>query len=153
MRPARVVALGTWARELTLPAVNHPAGDPQRSRARTALVAWMIGPIGLLSVAAGVLFVRQGPGEAFAVTISILGGVVLLWVLVSIFSAARADKTCPQCGSEGLRQLDPDTTLGVTCAACGFADEAASSFYLAEETGSLEHTVLRERRRKRTGVI
>lgn len=112
----------------------------------------MIGPISLLAVAAGVLFVRQGPGPAFAVTISILGGVAVLWVLVSVFSAARADKTCPRCGSEGLRQLDPDTTLGVTCAACGFADEAASSFFLAEEAGSLEHTVMHERERERTGV-
>lgn len=112
----------------------------------------MIGPIGLLAVAAGMLFVRQGPGQAFAVTISILVGVVFLWVLVSVFSAARADKTCPRCGSEGLRQLDPETTLGVTCAECGFADETASSFYLAEEAGALEHTVMRERGRQRTGV-
>lgn len=112
----------------------------------------MIGPLCLLAVAAGVLFVRQGPAQAFVVTISILVGTVLLWVLVSVFSAAKADKTCPRCGSEGLQQLDPDTTRGVTCAACGFADETASSFYLAEETGSLEHTVLLERRRKRAGV-
>jgi hypothetical protein len=145
--------LGTWARELTLPDVSRTAEHPRRDRAPSALVGWAVAPLSLLAVGAGVLFVRQGPALAFVVTMSILVGAVLLWVLVSVFSASKADRSCPQCGSESLERLDADTTHGVRCGACEFTDETASSFYLAEQEGALEPMILRERQRKQTEVI
>ena len=133
--------------------MSRIAEHPPRDRAPSALVGWAIAPLSLLAVAGGVLFVRQGPALAFVVTMSILVGAVLLWVLVSVFSPAKADRTCPQCGSESLQRLDPGTTHGVTCEACEFTDETVSSFYLAEQEGALEPMILRERQRKQTEVI
>ena len=74
-------------------------------------------------------------------------GLCLVWVLVSVFFPARADRSCPRCGEESLERLDRTRTTGIRCRACGFRDEQASAWLMAEEEGPLEEIVLRERGR------
>ena len=72
----------------------------------------------------------------------------LLWVVTSVLWPGRAERGCPECGEERLQRLDPETTVGVRCAACGFTDASRSSWLFAEEEGRpLEPAVLRERNR------
>lgn len=74
----------------------------------------------------------------------------LVWVMVSVFWPARADRTCPRCGAERLVRADPRTTLGVRCEACGHEDLEVSSWLLAEDEGdALEEMVISQRRRGR----
>jgi hypothetical protein len=121
-----------------------PASAPHaRLRARTG---WFIGPVLLFAVGAGIRFVMRGPDEIFGLCFAVLLGLGVLWILVSALLPARADRTCPQCGRDSLERLDPDSTKGVSCARCGWRDETASSFLMAEEEGPLEDIVLRERR-------
>ena len=118
---------------------RRPSGAPPR------LAAWFLPPILLGSVFAGISLVFRGPDEWFGWTLAVLLGLGIGWVAVSALLPARADRRCPACGKEALRRLDPRTTRGVTCSACGYTDELASSFYLAEAEGPLEEIVLRER--------
>ena len=61
-------------------------------------------------------------------------------------------RACPACGEERLERLDPTTTMGVRCAACGHEDPEATGWFLAEDEGDdLEPLVLEQRRRKRAG--
>lgn len=78
-----------------------------------------------------------------------VGGLVLLWVLAASFWPASADRKCPACGEERLERLDPETTMGVRCTACGHVDETKTGWFLAEEEGPLEELVLRQRELKR----
>ena len=79
------------------------------------------------------------------------GGVVLMvvWVIVCALSPAQADRRCPSCGQDGLVRLDPESHRGLRCEVCGWQDESASSFFLAEEEGALEPVVLKERGQER----
>lgn len=78
-----------------------------------------------------------------------VGGVVVLWVLAASLWPAKADRTCPQCGEDALERLDPDTTMGLRCTACGHTDPTKSGWFLAEDEGPLEELVLRQRAAKR----
>jgi len=71
----------------------------------------------------------------------------LAWIVVSSLNPAEADRTCPECGEEGLERLDPDATRGVVCSRCGHIDRDVSSWFLAEEETLLEEIVLAERAR------
>ena len=53
-----------------------------------------------------------------------------------------AEERCPV-------RLDPETTQGLRCRACGQVDEEATGWFLAEEEGPLEELVLLQRARKR----
>ncbi|MBM3990208.1 MAG: NAD(P)(+) transhydrogenase (Re/Si-specific) subunit beta [Planctomycetes bacterium] len=120
-----------------------------RSR-RHALAGWLVAPLALVSVAAGVWLVVEGPQGLFGV---VFGGALalgLVWVLACSLFPATADRTCPECKRPGLVRLDRRTTRGVRCARCGFRDATASSFLLAEDEGvPLESTVFHERDRGR----
>lgn len=109
------------------------------------LAAWFLPPILLCSVWAGISLVFRGPDEMFAWTMGVLLGLGVGWIAISALLPSRADRRCPACGREALRRLDPRTTRGVQCSACGHVDELRSSFYLAEAEGPLEEIVLRER--------
>ena len=119
-------------------------GAPRRCA--PAWLGWTLAPLGLIGVLLGLAIVRSAPFELFGFA---FGGLVLAglgWILVSALHPARADRTCPSCAAEALERSDPDATRGVRCATCGFEDDAASSFLLAEdEGGSLEPLVLRGR--------
>lgn len=103
----------------------------------------------LAATACAVAFVLRGPDQVFGIAAAVLFGLAILWILISVFSPARAERICSSCGAEALRRLDPQTTRGIICAACGFVDEQHSAFLLAEEEGPLEPIVLRERALRR----
>ena len=114
-------------------------------------LAWALPLLLLAAVAGGVLVVRNGPGWLGPAAITLLVGSGLVWVGVSVFWPAKADRRCQACGEEALERLDPETTQGLRCGACGHVDEEATGWFLAEEEGPLEELVLRQRARKRRG--
>jgi hypothetical protein len=107
--------------------------------------AWLIGPLLLASVAAGMLFVFRGADHLFGVALGVVMGLGFLWILVSVLFPARPDRTCPRCGNKALERLDPGSTHGLHCRMCHWEDADASSFLYAEEEGTFEDAVLRER--------
>ncbi len=128
---------------------SAPAATPERAFPR-----WLgaLLPLVLLTaVIGGVVLVKLGPVHLFAGLVAL--GVVLGfgWILASaVLPAAPVDRTCPACGVvDGLRPAHEDTTRGVACRACGFRDEDASAWMIAEEDGPLESVVLRERAARR----
>lgn len=123
---------------------------PRSERAPTAERFFWAFPLVLLTaIVCGFLVVRDGPGWLGPAAIALLVGAVLLWVGVSVFWPAKADRRCPTCGEEALERLDPETTQGVRCRACDHVDEEATGWFLAEDEGPLEDLVLRQRARKR----
>lgn len=112
--------------------------EPDRVRG-----SWLIGPLLLAAVSAGVLFVFRGPDHVFGIAFGLVLGLGFLWILVSTMFPSKPDRTCPQCGQDTLVRLDPKTTRGLTCGACAWTDASASSFYLAEDDGVLQDLVLR----------
>jgi predicted RNA-binding Zn-ribbon protein involved in translation (DUF1610 family) len=109
---------------------------------------WFVPAILLLAVAAGVAIVFSRPLALFAGVLAALAAVPVGWVIVSALWPARAERRCPACGKDALRRLDERATQGLVCQACGYRDESASAWLLAEEEGPLEEIVLEERGRK-----
>lgn len=109
---------------------------------------WLIGPLLLASTAVGFGLVLNTPGGLAVWVLGGVGGLGLLWILGTTFWPARADRTCPECGEEGLRRMDPATTKGLVCASCGHTDAEASGWFLAEEEGALDEVVAKRRRSK-----
>jgi hypothetical protein len=112
---------------------------------------WLVAPLMLAAVALAGLLVLRLPFGVFGKCLAVLFALPFLWILVSVLWPARADRTCPRCGGAGLRRIDPGTTHGVACSACGWRDEGESAWLLAEEEGPLEEIVLAQRRRRATG--
>lgn len=110
---------------------------------------WLAPVFFLGAVLGGVALARLDLRNLFGVVLVALGAVPLLWVLVSALWPARAERTCPACGGVHLERLDPRSTHGLACRGCGWRDEAASAWLLAEEEGPLEEIVLEQRGRKR----
>jgi hypothetical protein len=111
------------------------------------LVGWLA-PLVLLGAAlGGVALVRGGSTDWFGVILVALAGLPAAWVLVSALSPGKADRRCPACGREALARRSPDSAQGLRCNACGWADEEASAWLLAEEEGALDDIVLAERGR------
>lgn len=120
---------------------------------RAALIAWCAPPAFLAAVAGGVAIVLAQP---LALLWLVLGALVVVpagWVLVSALFPGRAERRCPACARDGLRRLDVRSTHGLTCSACGWRDESASAWLLAEEEGPLEEIVLAERGRRGAGPM
>lgn len=129
------------------------AGDPAARKIASgrahgeARGAWLLPPLMLAAIAAGALFVFRGPDQIFGVVFGLVLALGIVWILISTLLPARADRTCPLCGREGLVRLDSRSTQGLSCRLCSWRDESASAFLLAEEEGSFEDAVLRERGR------
>lgn len=105
----------------------------------------------LLSTICAILLVARGADRAFGVAVALLIAVSLAWVLVCVFWPGAPDRSCPECGRDGLKRLDPASTRGVLCSECGASDAERSSFLFAEEeNGALEPLIVRERERERT---
>ena len=101
------------------------------------------------AVLGGGMYVVRAPIALAAWTIAVLVAAAFLWMVVSIFLPARADRTCPACGEEGLVRLDPESIRGLRCTRCGHEDRETSAFLIAESEGPLEQAVLRDRARER----
>jgi len=124
------------------------------ARRRFEAAGWLVPPLALAAVGLGLWLGLKRPPWLFA----LFAGAALLvpvgWVLVSALWPGKADRRCPACAQDTLARLDPHSTTGLGCSACGFRDESASAWLLAEEEGPLEKLVLaqREARRARPGV-
>lgn len=124
--------------------------DARRAQpvAAESRAAWFAAPLLLAAIAAGATFVLRGPDEVFGLAFGLVLALGLGWILVSALFPARAERTCPQCGRDGLERLDPDSAQGVICRHCAWADESASAFLLLEDEGRpFEDIVLRGRER------
>ncbi len=108
---------------------------------------WCAPVLFLLAVGLGVAIVLRRPLALFGGVLIALAVVPVGWVLASALWPARAERRCPACGKDALARLDPRATHGLVCRACGFRDESASAWLLAEEEGPLEKIVLAERGR------
>jgi hypothetical protein len=124
-------------------------GASETAPARKERWSWLIAPLLLAATGAGVLFVLRGPDGVFGVCFGAVLALGVVWILVSTLFPGRAERNCPACGQRGLERIDPASTCGVRCRLCGWRDESASSFLFAEEEGTFEDIVLRERRSER----
>jgi hypothetical protein len=91
-------------------------------------------PLAMLGAVGSVIYLVLRPGGGPSPLV--LGGVLALvfgWVGVSVLWPSRADRKCPQCQAESLERLDPMGAVGVICQQCGWSDETASAWYMAEE--------------------
>jgi hypothetical protein len=118
------------------------------SSKREKRAAWFAPAALLLAALLGGGIALAGPLSIFAIVLVVLAALPVLWVVVSALWPARAERTCPACRSERLERADPRTTVGVRCLACGWRDDSASAWLLAEEEGPLEDVVLAQRGRK-----
>jgi hypothetical protein len=107
---------------------------------------WLIAPLMLSATAAGAVFVLRGPDGVFGACFAVVLALGFIWILVSTLFPGRPERTCPACGQRGLERIDRASTHGLHCRLCGWRDESASSFLFAEEEGTFEDIVLRERR-------
>lgn len=138
------------------PALRVPAVVPEPARPAPgrlhALAGWLVAPLCLSAVAAAMLLVFRGPDGLFGFAFGLVLALGLAWILACSLFPAKADRTCPQCSRRALSRLDRRSTHGLVCRACGWRDESASSFLLAEDDGSpFEDVVLRERHARRPG--
>src|ERR1700752_1634982 len=113
---------------------------------RVERMAWLA-PLWILAAVVLARRVVLGEPRAFLALGVLALSLPFLWVLVSTLWPAKADRVCPVCKKDRLERIDRGTTVGVRCGACGWRDESASSWLLAEEEGPLEEVVLRQRRR------
>src|SRR5262249_37526493 len=110
------------------PTTELPPARSERSPLRPGSSrAWLPGPVMTAAAPRGRLPGLPGPGRAFAVAPARVPGTVLVWVLTSVLWPGRADRTCPACGEQSLLRLDPGSTQGIVCSACGHEDAAESS--------------------------
>ena len=134
---------------MTLPPSTTNPGAPQRGPRPRAWLGYLIPPAMLAAVAGGFLIVMQGPRGVLWLIIGAGIVIPILWIVTSALWPAKADRRCPRCRGEKLVRMDPNTTVGLECTDCGYRDDAASSWLLAEEEGPLEDIVLEERKRRR----
>lgn len=139
------------ARERVVQIADRPRGaQPEARRAPApgavpSLLMWCLPLFLLAAILLGMLVVRLAPQALFGWSFGLLVAAGLGWVIVSTFFPAKADRACPECGQKGLRRLDPRSTTGLLCGRCGWRDESASCFLLAESEGPLETIVLAQR--------
>ena len=121
-----------------------------RRKTGNARATWLLPPLLLAAIGAGLLFVMRGPDELFGLAFGAVLGLGLLWVLVSALFPGKADRLCPQCARDGLARIDPQSTQGLYCRHCSWRDESASAFLHAEDEGwPLEDIILKERNGER----
>jgi hypothetical protein len=108
-------------------------------------IAWCSPLAFLAAVGLGAWIVFARPFALFTGVVLALAAVPVIWVMVSALWPARAERGCPRCGRDSVRRLDPRAVHGLACDACGWRDESASAWLLAEEEGPLEELVLAER--------
>ena len=125
------------------------ASGPLRAPRGSGRADWLIPPLVLLALGGAFVFVRLDATWIFGWVFGGLVALVVGWVMVSVLWPARADRGCPVCGADAVERIDPRSTVGRRCRACGWRDDSESAWLLAEEEeDALEEVVLRQRRGK-----
>ena len=127
------------------PVVPVRSSEARPAAGPSASIGWLVPPLMLGAIALAVWLIVRGPDGLFGIALGGVIGLGLLWILISSLLPGKADRRCERCGAEALERMSPDSTSGIRCASCGFEDETASAWLLAEEEGPLEATVLRQR--------
>ncbi len=104
-------------------------------------------PLLLGSILFSAVLVLRRPDGLWAYVVGAMFVLVLGWIVVSSLWPGRAERKCPACEREGLVRLSAKSHKGLRCKLCGFEDADSSCFFLAEEEGTLEETVMLERGR------
>jgi len=113
------------------PPPDGPDGSAEARGARPGCGVWWLSIAWLLVACAGVgLVVLSWPWLPY-VLLGLLVLAALVWTFVSVLSPAIPDRTCPNCGGEGLVKIRRGE-LGVRCQLCGFVDESMHRAYLDE---------------------
>lgn len=112
-------------------------------------VGWLVAPIALAALAAGLWLALRRPPQLFGILLAALVLVPVVWVLVSALWPGKAERRCPACRQDSLARIDSSSTVGIRCSTCGWRDESASAWLLAEEEGPLEELVLAQRAKQR----
>lgn len=99
------------------------------------------------SILCAVVILFMSPRGLWQYVVGAMVVASLAWIAISSLWPGKPERKCPECGREALARKDARSHRGIRCSACGFEDESASSFMMAEEEGTLEETVLRERGR------
>ncbi len=128
-----------------LPAAESPRDSAPSERPKSS--GYWMPPLFLGSVLFGIVLLTRRPDGLWAYVVGAIFVVVFGWFLVSTLWPGRAERKCPACEQEGLTRLSEESHRGLRCTLCGFEDENASSFFIAEEEGTLEETVMLERGR------
>jgi len=113
-----------------------------------SVLVWFLPLEMVLAVALAALIVRGQPLGILGYVLGVLLVVPIAWVVISALWPASADRRCPACRADALERLDAASTTGLACRSCGWRDESASAWLLAEEEGPLEDIVLRQRGRR-----
>jgi len=123
-----------------------------RGYTRMDRLGWLVPPALLIGVGLGVWVTWHEPKAVLPLVLGLGLAFPTLWILISALWPGKADRRCRECGASELVRIDPATTLGLRCRACGFRDESASGWLLAEEEGPLEELVLNRRRNSRQRI-
>ncbi len=134
-------ASGGLERRANLDLSRPRAPRPECAESR---IAWLVGPLLLASVAAGMLYAFRGPDHLFGIALGVVMGLGFLWILVSVLFPARPDRTCPRCGNRALERLDPGSVHGLRCHMCQWENADAASFLLVEEEDAFEDALPRD---------
>ena len=110
--------------------MTHESAPPPGERTR--LLAATIPALILVSVGMGIWIARVAPRSLPTLVLGGLGALLLGWILLSTLWPSRADRRCPRCGEDSLERIDRTRTVGLRCEGCGWRDETASAWYLAE---------------------
>ncbi len=137
-----------------MPPSEHSPRDPRRAReesprsarsgGRGTLVArpraalssgdgplvqgeWLVPPMLLLGLAAGLRLALGGPDSSFAICFALLLGVGVIWIAARLFCASPQAPACPHCKRSTLVRLASDQSTGARCLHCGWRDESADA--------------------------
>lgn len=124
-----------------------PQAKPQAPTTASSGSGFWMPPIFLGAVLLGAYILLKKPDGLWPFVVGAIFVVVFAWFFISTLWPRFAERTCPTCGEDGLTPLDENSHRGLRCNLCGFEDESLSSFFIAEEDGVLEETVMRERGR------
>lgn len=112
------------------PVASH-ASSPKEPLRRPGVGLWILSLVWLgVAILAVALVVAWWSVVPYLV-VGLLAVSAIVWILVSVLSPAIPDRTCPQCGGEGLVKLRRGEP-GVRCELCDFRDESMHVAYLDE---------------------
>ncbi len=125
---------------------RNPRGDgrvPQSIRASPRSEAnegppilgeWLVAPMLLLALAAGLRLALGGADSSFAISFALLLGMGIFWVATRLYlSPTTQPPACPHCKRKTLVRIDALQSMGARCMHCGWRDEGAN----AERLGAL----------------